>query len=97
MFFDRPIAELNQRKRLLIAEAEQHREVLRAECANIAARVSELGGTIDTVRNISPWIAAGEAGLDILVGKRWRKWGRWILLAFSAFKWIREFRERRAR
>jgi hypothetical protein len=69
----RRAAELEHRRRVLIARSAAHRAILAAEVEQIAARLERVDGRIDAVRRFfaRPWLLlGGVASLLALLGPR---------------------------
>jgi hypothetical protein len=89
---NRDMIELEERKRLLILQADLHRTALRAEVAGVRSRLQWLQAAREKVGAASPWLALGAGVAGILAARRWRNLVRWIPTALAALKWIRKLR-----
>jgi len=92
MLRKRDVDEIGERKRLLVLQADLHRAALRAEVANVRARLDWLQAARDKVGAASPWLALGAGVVGILAARRWRNVLRWIPTALAALRWIRKLR-----
>ena len=92
MLGKRDVDEIGERKRLLVLQADLHRAALRAEVANVRARLDWLQAARDKVGAASPWLALGAGVVGILAARRWRNVLRWIPTALAALRWIRKLR-----
>jgi hypothetical protein len=89
---NRDVIELEERKRLLVLQADLHRTELRAELASVRARLQWVQSARDKVGAASPWLALGAGVAGILAARKWRNVVRWIPTALAAVRWIRKLR-----
>jgi hypothetical protein len=66
---------LAARKRLIIAQAGLHRQVIEQECRRILQRVEQ---TQDFVQQKRWWLLGGAAVGGLLLAPRWRRWLAWL-------------------
>lgn len=92
MFAPRQMTELQQRKRLLVLEADLHRAMLCAGVANVRERLDWLQAAREQARSAGPWLGLGAAALGLLVAWRGRKLARWIPTALAAWASIQKLR-----
>ena len=75
--------ELAARKRLLIAEADLHRQLLRSEQIGLSRRW-------DSARTLAGrnqwWILGGALGLGLLLTRRWRGVVQWVPVALATWR-----------
>jgi len=88
----RALTDLHERKRLLTLQADLHRAVLRAECANLAGRVKSLASLGGKVQSAAAWLAGGAALAGWLVARNRAKAVGWISTAFAAWRWFRKMK-----
>lgn len=86
----RPVTELQERKRLLVLQADLHRALVQAECANVRGRLEWLRPARDKARTASPWIAVGAAAIGVLAARRFGQVTRWIPAALAAWRWLQQ-------
>ncbi len=75
--------ELAARKRLLIAEADLHRQVIRFERTGLAHRWQS--ARTFTGRN-QWWILGGALGLGLLLTRRFRRVVQWLPVAVATWR-----------
>jgi hypothetical protein len=83
------MTHLQERKRLVMLQADLHRALLRAEVATVRARWSWVKDVRETARGASPWWAVGAAVVGFLAAGRGRGVARWIPMALAVWKAIR--------
>lgn len=88
--------DLAERRRLLLLEADLHRNVIRLECENIRKRVSALASIGERMKAGSPWVMAGSAVASIFALRHWRKVVKWTPAALGALRWIKSLKRRRS-
>lgn len=88
----RQLTELQERKRLLILQADLHRALLRAECVSMHERLSWLNEARDKMRSASPWLAVGAVAGGLLAASRWRKLAKWVPTALAAWRWVQKWK-----
>lgn len=92
MFAPRQVTELQERKRLLVLQADLHRALLRAEAANVRERLGWLNEAREQARSAGPWLGLGAAAIGVLAAWRGRKLARWVPAALAAWGWIQKLR-----
>lgn len=75
--------DLAQRKRLLTAQADLHRELMGLECARWHGRWSAAGSF---TRNNRWWLAGGVLVAGVLLTRRWRGLVQWLPAAASLWR-----------
>lgn len=83
------LTELQERKRLVLLQADLHRALLRAEVATARARWSWVMDMRETVRDARPWWAVGAAVVGFLAAWRGRSLTRWIPAALAVWRALR--------
>lgn len=79
--------ELAARKRLLLAEAALHRQLIQAERVRIAGRWA---GARTFAGRHQGWLLAGTMGLGLLLTRRWRTVFKWLPLVLATTRaWSR--------
>lgn len=91
----RRLSEREQLKRLLVAESELHRAVLRAQCQ----RVLSLGKAVlpgksgqGFLSSTSTWWTLGSALAGWLVARRWKPVLKLVPAAWALWRWWRRYR-----
>jgi hypothetical protein len=69
--------DLITRKRLIIAQADQHRQVIELECQRLRQRVDQ---TRDLVRQNRWWLVGGAIASGVLLAPKKRGWLGWLHL-----------------
>jgi hypothetical protein len=92
MFAAEELTKLEEKKRLLIAESDLRRELLRADLAVWRERFGWLRSGRSAASSIRPYMvmAAGLAGLGASVVK-WRALIRWVPRLFAVWRLARGF------
>jgi hypothetical protein len=88
----RELTELAERKRLLVAQADLHRAILRAEGVRVRSRFNWISEAREKVGAAGPWLALGAGALGILAARRWRNVVRWIPTALAIWRWIQKLK-----
>jgi hypothetical protein len=91
MFAKGQLNELAEHKRLLLLEADLHRNLIGLECEKLRAQLAPLNEMRERVVASSPWLVAGSAVAGLLAMRHWRKLIRWAPLAMSAVRWLKKF------
>ena len=78
--------DLITRKRLIIAQADLHRQVIELECQRILQR---LGQTQDFIHQKRWWLLGGAAVGGFLIAPRWRHFLRWLPLIPDLLRTLR--------
>ena len=86
------LIELEERKRLLVLQADVHRAALRAELAGVRARLNWVAEARDKMGAAGPWLALGAGVVGVLAARRWRNVLRWIPTGLAAWRWIQKLR-----
>lgn len=86
------MTDLQQRKRLLVLEAELHRALLCAGVANVRERWDWLKAARAQARSAGPWLGLGAVALGLLVAWRGRKLARWLPPALAVWASIQKLR-----
>lgn len=94
MFAKEKLIELAERRRLLVLEADLHRNLIALESEGLRARVLELQAMRERVAAGGPWLVAGSAVAGLLAVRHWRKWLRWVPTAFTALRWVQSLKGR---
>lgn len=88
------LTEREQLKRLLAAESELHRAVLRSEWQRLASSGDLARGWKDAVPKWAPgtaWWTLGSAAAGLLLARRWKPLLRWAPAAWTLWRWWRRF------
>ncbi len=91
MFSGSKLAGLEQTRRLLKAEAELHRNVLRTEAEGWRARFERVGRVGASLASHKGMVTAVAAGVGLLAVKKGRSFFRWIPAALNGWRTIRSF------
>lgn len=94
MLAQKELNDLAERRRLLVVEADLHRNLIALEVENIRAKIEWLGRAREHVSSGKPWLAAGGVVAGLLAVRHWRKVIRWAPAAMSAFRWVRKLKGR---
>jgi hypothetical protein len=92
MFGKEELKELDERKRLLLLEADLHRSLIELECVNLRKQFAPLGEARDRIAAGGPWLFAGSTIAGVLALRHWRSVIRWAPLAMSTMRWLKRFR-----
>jgi hypothetical protein len=88
--------DLAERKRLLLLEADLHRNLISLECAQVRDRVkslTSLGGLskhLSSLAPTNPWVIGGTAIVGALAARHWGKAIKWLPAAFSLWRLLRK-------
>ena len=93
MLEERQLSILNDRKRVLILEAELNRGLIRAECAILRSRFAWLHAASGQLAAHRPWVAAGGIAAGTMAARHWRKLLRFIPAAVAAWRAFRYLRK----
>ncbi len=88
MLYGQRLKELENTERLLIMQADVHRNLLRLESAALRDRLkrSVLGqGWLGS----NPWLALGALAGGFLAFRRWRDSARWVPVVVTVWRWVR--------
>ena len=91
---EKQLTPLQERKRLLLLQANLHRTLLRAECAGALARLSWLNKTRRVAQSAGPWVAVGAAAVGFLAAWRGRKLGIWIPSVLEVWRGVQKLKYR---
>ena len=89
MFAKRQMNDLAERRRLLVAEADLHRGLIRLERENLRARLGELQAARELVATSHPLLITGGAVAGLLAVRYSRQLTDWIPAALTALRWMR--------
>ncbi len=93
---DRLMNELAERKRLLLLEADLHRNLISLECAQMRDRVksmTSLGGLTKYLSFLSPtnpWVIGGTAIAGAVAARNWGKAIKWLPAAIYLWRLLRK-------
>jgi hypothetical protein len=90
----RKLNDIEERKHLLLLQADLHRTLIRAECAYARSQISGLNDARNKMRSAGPWVALGAAAIALLTVTRGRNLARWIPTVFATWRWLRTMRPR---
>jgi hypothetical protein len=85
------LTELEERKQLLVLQAELHRAVLQAEVVNARACL----GWVARAREIlpgGPWWLAGGTAAGLLLARKWRPALKLVPAGLAAWRWFRKLK-----
>lgn len=82
--------ELAERKRLLLLEADLHRNLLGLECTALRARVAGLTDIRKQLAARSPLVLGGSAIAGWVAVRHWRKAIRWLPQAVSLWRMFKK-------
>jgi hypothetical protein len=91
MFAGSELAKLEETKRLLAAQAEIHRSVLRLEAARWSGRVAQLKSIQQSFSAYRGILMAVAAGAGLLAAKRGSSIFRWFPIALSLWRTLRNY------
>ena len=94
MLAQKELNDLAERRRLLVVEADLHRNLIALEVQNLRAKIEWLGQAREQFSLGKPWLAAGGVAAGLLAVRHWRKVIRWVPVAMTAFRWIRKLKGR---
>lgn len=94
MFAKEQLNDLAQRRRLLVLEADLHRNLIALEREGLRARMAELQAVRARVAAGGPWLAAGGAFAGLLAVRHWRKVLRWMPTTLTALRWAWSLKSR---
>ncbi len=86
------MTEREQLKRLLVAESDLHRAVLRSECHRLQSAYSNAFRCQDGLRAFSPrstWWALGSALTGLFLARRGKPLLKWASAAWTVWRWWR--------
>jgi hypothetical protein len=86
MFAQRQMNELAERRRLLVMEADLHRNLISLERESLHARIAALREARERVTSSKPLLLAGSAVAGLVAMRHWRKLARWIPAALTALR-----------
>jgi hypothetical protein len=90
MFTRQELERLAETKRLLVAQGEVHRSVLRLEAARWGDRIAQVRAIQQSLSAYRGIIMAAVAGAGLLLGTRGRSIFRWIPLGISLWRNLRK-------
>ncbi|MGO8836242.1 MAG: hypothetical protein ACLQAH_04725 [Limisphaerales bacterium] len=79
--------DLTARKRLIIAQADLHRQVIELECQRVVQRLDR---TQDFVHQKRWWLLGGAAVGGLLLAPRWRRFLGWLPLIPDVLRVLRD-------
>ena len=91
MLARRRLSELAEAKRLVVLQADLHRNLLRLETDTLRERLAGLTGTRDKLWSGRPVWVAGAVLAGVLAVSRWRALLRWAPAVVTAYRWFRRF------
>jgi hypothetical protein len=86
------MTDREQLKRLLVAESDLHRAVLRSECQRLGSVCSTAFRWQEGLRALSPrspWWALGSAVVGLLLARRAKPILKWAPAAWTLWRWWR--------
>lgn len=90
MFVDETLDHLELRKRILLAQSDVQRAMLRAECARLRPYLDHVDTATQVVKKTRPiWLAATPV-LGLLMSRRWRKVATYLPTAVVVWKAFRK-------
>lgn len=94
MLAQKELNDLAERRRLLVVEADLHRNLIALEVENLRAKIEWIARAREQVSSGKSWLAAGGVVAGLLAVRHWRKVVRWAPAAMSAFRWVRKLKGR---
>ena len=91
MFAKKALSEVADRKRLLIAQSDVHRALLRAEWVRARSRWEGMVATGEKLRS-SPWLLVGGAVVGLVAARKWRSVLKILPVALTGWKWFKKMR-----
>jgi hypothetical protein len=92
MFAEEQLRELTERKRLLLIEAEMHRNFIALECESLRGRLAPLQTVGRALGGLGTWFPAGGMAGGMTAAGRWTRALRWVPAALTVWRWIRRWR-----
>ena len=92
MFAQKQLNDLAERRRLLVLEADIHRNLIVMESENIRAKLAWIANARERVSAGGPWLAAGGAIAGVFALRHWRKLAGWVPMAMTALRWVRRLK-----
>lgn len=86
------LTPLEERKRMIVLQADLHRSLLQAELVGLRSQFDRLGEARDKVRAAGPWLGVVAAVAGVFAARNWRSLAGWAPTAIAAWRWIQEFR-----
>ena len=96
MFNRQRLAELEEVQRLLVAQADLHRGMIRLEFVSLKERLGWIGVARQSFQAGRPLFLAATALVGGVAATKWRKLARWVPAALSAWRWVRPLLARRS-
>jgi len=93
MLHQEQVIDLAERKRLLVVEAELHRNVITLECDQIQDRVSSLLNVRKQLA-ANPWVVGGTTLAGLIAARHWRQTIRWVPQVFTLWRLFRKRSDR---
>lgn len=84
--------ELEDRKRMIVVQADLHRALLQAELVRVRARLDRLDEARERFRAAGPWLAVAGAVGGVIAARKWRSLAAWAPPMLAAWRWLRSFR-----
>lgn len=90
MLAEKQLTSLAERRRLLVMEADLHRQVIATEIEAVRARLEWLARARETASAGKPWLAVGGVVAGLFAVRHWRKLAAWAPAALEALRWARK-------
>ena len=87
------LSELTERRKLLLIEADLHRNLIMMEVENLRAHVADLESARQRVTS-NPWMLAGGTIAGVFAFRHLRQLARWAPVAITAFQWFKSATKR---
>lgn len=84
---------IEERKRLIVLQADLHRALLHGEIVAIRERLAGFDSMREKVRHASPWLGLAAAVGGLLAARNWRSVAGWIPTALAAWRWFQKLRK----
>ena len=94
MFAQKELDDLAEKRRLLVLEADLHRNLIVLESEGLRAKFAWIDQVRERVAAGGPWLAAGGTVAGLFAMRHWRKLARWAPVALTAMKWLKSFKGR---
>ena len=91
MLARRRLSELAEARRLVVLQADLHRNLLRLETETLRERFAGLTAARDRLWSGRPVWVAGAVLAGVLAVSRWRTLLRWAPAAATVYRWFRRF------
>jgi len=80
--------ELAEHRKLLLLEADLHRNLIALEVEKLRDAVTDLDSHRQQITS-SPWLLAGSTITGLFALRHWRQVARWAPAAITVFQWVK--------